>query len=292
MLKNLIGAVMISALSLLTATAHAVEVKPLKGQTALKVCADPNNMPYSNDKLEGFDNKIAALLGEKLGIPVEYTWFPQRIGFSRNTIKKVDEKTGHYLCDLAMSVPSKSDFLATTKPYFSSIQTMVYRKGEGYELKTLEDIAKVSKSKKLKIGIFDRGVTTAFFMKNGLADQLKYYQMMPGDTKVNAGRIITEALASGEIDVAMVWGPVGGYYATQTKVPMVVQPLNELTSRFVFSFGMGVRYPDKKWKQVLNTFLDENKDQIAQIMSEYNLPSLENVVPDPHPRKAKKDDDD
>ena len=112
----------------------AGEFKPLRGQTAVRVCADAYNLPYSNNKLEGFDNKIAAIIGEELGLPVEYYWFPQRIGFGRNTIKKVDNETGKFLCDLAMSIPAERGMYSPTTAYFSSIDAMVYRTGEGYEL--------------------------------------------------------------------------------------------------------------------------------------------------------------
>lgn len=277
MIKMQLWATLISILAFTAVTAQAADLKPLPGQKELRVCADPHNLPYSNDKLEGFDNKIAALLGKELGLPVVYTWFPQRIGFARNTIKKVDVKEGRYLCDVAFSMPTKTDFLATTKPYYKSIQSMVYRQGEGYELKTVEDIAKVNKTHKLKIGIFDRGVMTAELIKLGLGDQLQYFQMMPGDGRVNGGRIITDELAKGKIDVAFVWGPVGGYYASQTNVPMVVQPLNELGKKFEFHFSMGTRYPDKQWRQLLNDFIAKDKKQIDDIISQYHMPSLNHV---------------
>ena len=257
---------------------QAADFKPLKGQTAVRVCADAHNLPYSNDKLEGFDNKIAALIGEQLGIPVEYTWFPQRIGFTRNTIKKVDRETGMYLCDLAMSMPAAPGRLAKTKPYFSSIETMVYRTGEGYELNQISDIAKLSQEgNKLKIGLFDRAVATETLLNNGLADQIKYYNFMAGDARVYPGRIVEDALASGEIDVAFVWGPIGSYYASASEVPMTVIPLNELGQRFIFSFALGVRHGDDHWKDLLNEILEANHDQVMAIMSEYSFPDLSNV---------------
>ncbi len=266
------------ALIFTTSQLLAGEIKPLAGQTAVRVCADAYNLPYSNDKLEGFDNKIAAIIGEELGLPVEYYWFPQRIGFGRNTIKKVDPDTGKFLCDLAMSIPAERGMYSPTTAYFSSIDAMVYRKGEGYELNQISDIAKVAKEgKKLKIGLFDRAVATNALLKNGLADQIEYFQMMTGDAKVNSGRIISEALASGDIDVAFAWGPIAGYYASVSDVPMTVVPLNEFGSDYVFSFGMGVRHQDKEWKELLNKILEKRKDDIAAIIAQYNMPSLANV---------------
>ncbi|WP_043888378.1 quinoprotein dehydrogenase-associated putative ABC transporter substrate-binding protein [Methylophaga thiooxydans] len=288
-------AVLLSGLFLSITAVHAedLDLKPLPGQESVRVCADGYNMPYSNKEKEGFDNRIAELLGEELGIPVEYYWFPQRIGFSRNTIKSVDPETGKFRCDLAMSIPEHTDFLKPTKPYWSSIEAMVYRQGEGYELNKLEDIATVSKEQKpLRIGIFDRGVTTKQLLELGLANQIEYFQMMSGDVSVNAGRIIEGALANGEIDVALLWGPIAGHYASVSDIPMTVKPLNELGEAMVFSFSMGTRYQDKKWNALLNKFLDKRRDDINAIMSEYNMPSLENVNPYPKKRVRKDDDDD
>ena len=265
---------------------HAGDFKPLKGQTAVRVCADAYNLPYSNKKLEGFDNKIAALIGEELGIPVEYYWFPQRIGFGRNTIKKVDPKTGRFLCDLAMSIPAGPGRYLTTKPYFSSIDTMVYRSGEGYELNKISDIAKLKEQgKKLKIGLFDRAIETEALLANGLADQIEYYQFMPGDTKVYAGRLVEDELAKGNVDVVFLWGPIASYYAQHSDVPMTVVPLNELGEDYVFSFAMGGRKQDKAWRDLLNDIMEARKDDITAIMSDYKLPSIANVEKAEHKRK-------
>ena len=264
-----------------TIIANAGEFKPLQGQTALRVCADAHNLPYSNDKLEGFDNKIAALIGEELGIPVEYYWFPQRIGFTRNTIKKIDPETGRFLCDLAMSIPAEGGMLAATAPYYKSIEAMVYRSGEGYELNQISDIAKVSKDvKELKIGLFDRDDATVHLLDDGLSEQIEYFQFMSGDALVYPGRIVEDALASGKIDVAFAWGPIAGYFASKSTVPMTVVPLNEFGERHVFSFAMGVRHQDKAWKKLLNNILDKRKDDIAAIIDQYNFPSLANVKPE------------
>lgn len=284
--------IMLFTTLLFITTLSAEELKPLPGQKAVRVCADGFNLPYSDKEGRGFDNRIAELLGEELGIPVEYYFFPQRIGFSRNTIKKVNPDTGMYYCDVAMSIPEHTDFLKPTQPYWSSIEAMVYREGEGYELNKIEDIASASKQgKPLKIGIFDRGVSTKALLDLGLADQIQYFQMMPGDARVNAGRIV-DAVDKGEIDVALLWGPIAGYYASVAQNPITVQPLNELGEAFIFSFSMGTRYPDKAWNALLNKFLEKRKDDIAAIMADYHFPSLENVNPYPKKRKPKDDDDD
>jgi quinoprotein dehydrogenase-associated probable ABC transporter substrate-binding protein len=271
---------------------NAEELKPLPGQTSLRVCADGYNLPYSNKELQGFDNRIAQMLADELGIPVEYYWFPQRIGFSRNTIKKVNQETGKFYCDLVMSVPEHTDFLKPTLPYWSSIEVMVYRDSEGLNFNSIEDIAKTIKSgKKLRIGIFDRGVTTKKLLELGLGENIEYFQMMTGDARVNAGRIVEDALANGDIDVALLWGPIGSYYASISSVPMVVKPLNELGEAFIFSFSMATRYQDKSWNKLLNKFIKKRKADIDAVIAEYNFPSLENVNPYPKKRVPKDDDD-
>lgn len=271
--------------------AQATDFKPLKGQTAVRVCADAHNLPYSNDKLEGFDNKIAAIIGEELGLPVEYFWFPQRIGFTRNTIKRVDPKTGRFMCDLAMSIPASPGRLAVTTPYFESIDVLVYRTGEGYEINKISDIAEVSKAKKLKIGLFDRALATEKLINLGLSEQIEYFQFMAGDARVYPGRIVEDALASGQIDVAFAWGPVGGYYASKSDVAMKVVPLNELGDRYIFNFALGVRHQDKGWKTLLNQIMEKRKDDIAAIIAEYNFPSLDNVIASPKRATSEKGDD-
>jgi len=282
----------VSVAALFMTSLYAEELKPLPGQSSLRVCADGYNLPYSNKELKGFDNRIAQMLADELGIPVEYYWFPQRIGFSRNTIKKVNQETGKFFCDVAMSVPEHTDFLKPTKPYWSSIEVMVYRKGEGYDFETIEDIAKVVKGgKDLRIGIFDRGVTTKKLLDLGLADNIDYFQMMHGDVRVNGGRIVEDALANGDIDVALLWGPIGSYYAGVSSVPMVVKPLNELGEAFIFSFSMATRYQDKAWNKLLNKFIEKRKDDIDAIIAEYNFPALDNVNPYPKKRAPKDDDD-
>lgn len=277
-------------LSAMTTSVAAEDLKPMKGQDVLKVCADKNNMPYSNDKLEGFDNKIAEMLGEELGISVEYYWFPQRIGFARNTLKK-EHPDGGYMCDVAFSMPVTTDFVKPTKGYYKSIEAIAYRSGEGYEITKLADLKEINeKHGPLKIGLFDRALTTKQILDMGLGNNIQYYQMMTGDVNTNAGRVI-EDLAAGKIDVVPMWGPIAGYYASIQDVDITVQPLNELGELHVFEFGMGTRYGEPKWTELLNKFIDKRKDDIDAVMAEYHLPSLENVSPTPA-KKVRKDDDD
>ncbi len=284
--------ILLSGLTLgaMTTSVAAEELKPFPGQDVLKVCADKNNMPYSNDKLEGFDNKVAEMLGEELGIPVEYYWFPQRIGFARNTLKK-ESPDGGYMCDVAFSISVTTDFVKPTNGYYKSIETVAYRSDEGYEITKLADLKEIdAEHGPLKIGLFDRALTTKQLLDLGLGDRIQYYQMMTGDWNTHAGRII-EDLAAGKVDVVPMWGPIAGYYASIQDTDITVQPLNELGQLHVFEFGMGTRYGEGAWTALLNKFIEKRKDDIDAIMAEYNLPSLENVSPIPAKRVRKDDDD-
>ena len=187
--------------------------------------------------------------------------------------------TGLFMCDLAMSMPASPGRLAKTQPYFSSIDAMVYRTGEGYDLNEMSDIAKVSKEKKkLRVGLFDRAIATEKLLNDGLEDQIEYYQFMAGDARVYPGRIVEDELAGGKVDVAFLWGPIAAYYADTSDVPMKVVPLNELGEQYIFSFAMGVRHKDEAWKDLLNQIMTKRKDDIAAIIKSYNLPSLDNVA--------------
>lgn len=283
-------ALLISGLFAATMSVHAhdhetVEIKPVRGQDAVRVCADAYNLPYSNKELEGFDNKIAELIGEELGLPVEYFWFPQRMGFARNTINRVNEAGDGYafMCDIAFNIPSGGGGpFATSTPYFSSIEGMVYRSDLG-EIKTIADLVEVNKEKgPLRIGIFDRAIGTKPLIDAGLEANLNYFNIQPGGTRDNPGRVIvgeTNSIESGDLDVVFIWGPIGSYYADKSDVPMTFVPLNEITERYVFSFSAGVRRGDKRWLEVINAIFEKRKDDIDAILAEYNLPSLENVAP-------------
>ncbi|MCI0401159.1 MAG: quinoprotein dehydrogenase-associated putative ABC transporter substrate-binding protein [Gammaproteobacteria bacterium] len=248
---------------------------------AFKVCADPYNLPFSNQEHQGFENKIAELFAKELNLPVEYTFFPQRLGFIRNTLR-AEVKTDEYKCDVVMGVPDGFELAATTKPYYTSTWVMVYVKGRGLDdVKTPEDLANLSPERKsqVKVGLFDQGPAQFWVFKNGLMEQMVPYKAMSGDPKENPGKIIQD-LVDGKIDVTCVWGPIAGYYAKQLRpeqivlIPMPSDP-NDLDMRFEYNISMGVRHGDRAWKEQLNGLIDKNKDQIREILEGYGVPLVE-----------------
>ncbi|WP_305906793.1 quinoprotein dehydrogenase-associated putative ABC transporter substrate-binding protein [Methylomarinum sp. Ch1-1] len=261
-------------------------------QEKFKVCADPLNPPYSTKEQTGYENKIARLFADQLGQELEYYWFPQRIGFIRNTLKAEIENTNQYRCDVVIGVPSGFDFAKTTKPYFHSTYVLLIAKGRGWDdISEASQLAELplQRQEALKIAMFDRGPGTAWLQRQGLLDQGIPYQSMTGDDKNNAAMQIDKDLRNGVIDMVLLWGPMAGYIISQspedsyTMIPMQSVP----GLKFDFSMAMAVRYGDNKRKEQLERLIDNNIDQIQAIIKSYNIPLL--PIPEHQPRRE--DDD-
>lgn len=244
-----------------------------------RVCADPLHPPYSTKSKDGFENKIAQLFAKQLNQDLEYYWFPQRIGFIRNTLKAQIDDTDQYKCDVVMGLPVGFDFAKTTKPYYHSTYVMLITKGRGWD-----DITKpsqlnnlpIQREELLKIAMFDRGPGTTWLHKNGLLDQGIPYQSMTGDDKNNVAMQIEKDLKAGKIDIVILWGPMAGYVISQSpKDTYIIMPMQSTPAmKFDFSIAMGVRYGDNKRKLLIEQLIDKNKDEIHSIISEYNVPLL------------------
>lgn len=265
--------------SLLTAGLTCVSGQAV-ARDVLKVCADPFNLPMSSKQEDGYENALAELVAEKLGIPeVQYEWFPQRIGFIRNTLRNDDTEDGAYKCDLVMGVIENFELAATTRPYMRSSWAIVYPKGRGLDfIKTQEDLKNLTEEQKslLRIGIFDRGPATDWVFMNGLMEQATPYQSMAGDARETPAKMIDRELVEDKINLTFVWGPIAGPTAKVVDgVEMVVIPmLNEPGMRFDYQISMAVRHPDKAFKQELNRFIEENQGEIDAILTEYGVPLL------------------
>ncbi len=256
-----------------------------------RVCADPLNPPYSTKSEDGFENKIAKLFAKQLNQEIEYYWFPQRIGFIRNTLKSQIGDTEQYKCDVVMGLPVGFDFAKTTKPYYHSTYTLIIAKGRGWDDITqpsqLSNLS-LQREESLKIAMFDRGPGTTWLQKSGLLDQGIPYQTMTGDDENNVAMQIEKDLKAGEIDMVILWGPMAGYVISQSpKDTYNIIPMNSTAGmKFDFSIAMGIRYGDNKRKQVLEKLIDNNMDRIQSIISEYNIPLL------PIPEQKIKEEDD
>jgi mxaJ protein len=249
-------------------------------RTELKVCADPHNLPYSNIKQEGFENKIAELFAADLGLPLKYEWFPQRMGFIRNTLKSEDG-VDSFKCDLVIGVPDRFELAATTKPYYASTYTFVYAKGRGLdEVKTPGDIVNLPANvlEKVRIGVFDRGPGQLWVFKYDLFGNAVPYVSQTGAIDVNPISILDDIVAN-KIDATIIWGPIAGYYAKNTeKVELVVLPLqageDDPEMKFNYNISMAVRFGDNQWKQQVNELIDRNQTGINKILNDYGMPSI------------------
>jgi mxaJ protein len=249
----------------------------------LKVCADPYMLPFSNQKEEGYENKIAELLAKKLGLKLKYKFFPQRMGFIRNTLRAESEESQGYKCDLVISAPSNFELAATTDPYFTSTYVLVYAKGR--KLDSITEPAMLTKfvnedGHDIKIGLPNRGPQQLWVFYNELMSHMVTYQGQAGNIKISPGQQMVEDVASGKIDATIVWGPTAGYFAKQFKddVELVLLPLaddpEKPEMRFTYSFSMAVRYGEKAWKEKINSLIKENITEIEQILTDYGVPLI------------------
>jgi quinoprotein dehydrogenase-associated probable ABC transporter substrate-binding protein len=246
----------------------------------LRVCQDPNNLPFSNRAEAGFENRIAALLAQQLGWKLEHTWFPQRIGFIRNTLRAKVDNSDRYKCDLVIGVPAGFEMAATTRPYYHSTYALVYVKGKGLDgVRSLDDLMalKPEQRGKLRIGAFSSSPVTEWLLQNKLMDQVDWYQNQTGDAEQYPGQIIERDLASGKLDAAFVWGPIAGYFARNTRsAPIVAVPLvSRPGMKLDYEIAMAVRHGDKKFRQRIDQLIGSNQAKIDAILAEYGVPLVD-----------------
>jgi quinoprotein dehydrogenase-associated probable ABC transporter substrate-binding protein len=250
----------------------------------LRVCQDPNNLPFSNRAQAGFENRIAALFAKELGWKLEQTWFPQRIGFIRNTLRAKVDNTDRYKCDLVTGVPAGFDMAATTHPYYHSSYALVYVKAKGLDgVHGLDDLTalKPEQRGRLRFGAFTASPVTEWLVQNKLMEQVDWYQSQTGDAEQYPGQIVERDLASGKIDVAFVWGPIAGYFARKSPsaaivaVPLASRPGMKLD----FEIAMATRHADKEFRQRIDQLIDANRNKISAILDEYGVPQLDRQGP-------------
>ena len=248
----------------------------------LKVCADPDNLPQSDRAGAGYENKIAEALARDLGRKVEYTFFPQRIGFVRQTLRSQDDVTHEFKCDVIIGVPKGYELTLTTQPYMRSIYAMVVPgKDEYKKLKTPDDILSLPRERlsKLRFGVFAQTPPTDWLLKNGMIGQAHFYAPQSGDPTEHPANIIERDLAAGNIDVAMVWGPVAGFLANHHKggreawlsIPFQPDP----TIHYDYEMAMGVRFGEKEWKETLDAWIAGHRGEIDTILMSYRIPLID-----------------
>ncbi len=240
----------------------------LVDQKTLRVCADPNNLPFSNDKGEGFENRIAEFLAKKIGKSLAYSYYPGATGFVRNTLNA-------HLCDVILGMPQGNDLVQPTNPYYRTTYAIVTRVGSELDGVTSLDDPRL-KERPRRIGLVANTPPGNVLAMNGLMASVKPYPLMV-DTRVeSSGAAMTHDLEKGEIDIALLWGPIAGYYAKHSSEKLNVTPLPETPgARMAFRIGFGVRHSDQNWKRELNTLIAQNKAELERILLEYGVPLLD-----------------
>jgi mxaJ protein len=261
---------------------------------AFRVCADPNNLPFSAKSEDGFENRIAEIWATELGLPIEYTWFPQRRGFVRKTLKALNESGSEYKCDVVMGVAAGFDRLLTTKPYYRSTYALVYVKGRDLDgVASGEDFIDLKPEIRdgLRIGAFTPTPGAKWLARHGMNEQLVPFLAMSGDPEAYPGEIIEKELVEGRIDAAIIWGPIAGYFANRAKPAEIAVVLleSEPGIQFDFAISAGVRYGDSGRKQVLEELILKMAEPMQMVFAAYDVPLLE-IEPDTDPLRASDDD--
>jgi mxaJ protein len=243
---------------------------PVATRHALRVCADPNNLPFSNERGEGFENVLAQLLARDLGDTLEYYWWPQRRAWVRHTI-------GAEKCDVAIGVPASFDLLTTTRPYYQSTYVFVSRADRDYRLHSLDD----PRLRTLRIGLHFIGTDYSnpppahALGARGIVRNVVGYSIYGNYAQPNPPARLIDAVAKGDVDVAIVWGPLGGYFASREPVPLDVAPIDDAVDRtgvvFAFPIAVGVRKGEVVLRDAIQRVLDRRQPEIARLLSRYGV---------------------
>jgi quinoprotein dehydrogenase-associated probable ABC transporter substrate-binding protein len=232
-----------------------------------RACGDPRNLPFSNDKGEGFENKLAEMFAAKLGKKLSYTYFPQATGFVRMTLDS-------YRCDVILGFPQGDDQAQVTVPYYRTTYALVTKRGSGLEDVTALDDPRL---KGKRIGVVAKTPPSTNMAAYGLLGQAKSYPLFIDTRADSSAQAMMDDLARGDIDCGILWGPMAGYFARQANPPLVVVPLVKETRGppMTFRIGMAVRPADLELKRTLNKLILENQAEINKLLISYNIPILD-----------------
>jgi mxaJ protein len=245
----------------------------LTEQHVLRVCADPNNLPFSNERGEGFENKLAELIAHDLDAKLEYTWWAERRGFVRNTLKAG-------ACDLLMGLPNGSELALTTDPYYRSTYVFVTRKSRNLDLQSFDD----PRLHDLKIGVqmigneFTNTPPAHALTNRHIVGNVQGFMIYGDYTTANPQAPIIDAVARGQIDTAIVWGPLAGYFAKRSRVPLTIAPVSPQIDKpflpFVYDISLAVRRGEQQFHDQLDEILDRRKPEIERLLDDYGVPRV------------------
>jgi mxaJ protein len=265
--RGLVGSSSLAVL--ITAFLLSIGAQGAESTRVLRIAADPNNLPFSNENLEGFENKIAEIIAQELNVKLEYRWHAQRRGFFRETLKNGD-------CDLVLGVPIGSEKALTTKPYYTSSYVFVRRRDCAVKVNSLDDPALRS----LRIGVQLVGADGAntppvdALSERGMITNIVGFTVYGDYREKNPAARIVDAVAKREVDTAIVWGPLAGYFAQMEPASLEVVPLGSALP-FTFKIGMGVRKNDAQLRDRLNEVLSLKAAAITKILKDYGIPTID-----------------
>jgi mxaJ protein len=260
---------------LVTAVAALVATGSVQGTPprALRVCADPNNLPFSDSTGAGFENRLASLVASEMHAKLSYTWWAQRRGFVRNTLNANE-------CDVIMGVPANFELTAVTRPYYRSTYVFVSRRDRNIHVRSFN----IAALRRLTVGVQLVGDDYAntppahALSRRGIVNNVRGYDLQ-ADYRLPAppARII-DAVANGDIDIAVAWGPLAGYFATRERVPLAVVPVSPQVDvgglPFTFDIAMGVRRKDTALRDTLNAILERRRPSIDSLLTSYGVPLI------------------
>jgi quinoprotein dehydrogenase-associated probable ABC transporter substrate-binding protein len=245
--------------------------------TTLRVCADPNNLPFSNQQQQGFENKIARAMAAAFGQRLEYVWWAQRRGFVRNTLNAA-------ACDVLVGVPARFELALTTRPYYRSSYVFVTR-GADLHLSGLDD----ARLRSMTIGVHLIGddfanVPPAHALANrGMIGNVRGYSVYGDYSQPDPPAALVRAVAGGALDVAIAWGPLAGYFARHSSVPLTVTPVPQdphtPSLPFAYDIAMGVRRGDIALKRKLDTFITQHRRELDRLLADYGVPRVDTGAP-------------
>jgi mxaJ protein len=241
--------------------------------SSLRVCADPNNLPFSNLAGDGFENRIAEMLARDMGATLSYTWWPERRGFIRNTLDA-------HQCDVVMGLPTAMDRIETTRPYYRSTYVFVSSRRRHLQLRSLDD----PRLRRLRVGVqligddFANSPPAHALSARGITGNVVGYSVLGDYSQPNPPARIIEAVADGDVDVALAWGPLAGYFAARQPIPLEVTPVSPIADSrrlpFTFDISLAVRKGDRTRREALDDFLVRHSHEIRRLLDEFHVPRV------------------
>ena len=259
------GRLAFSALAFLAVGPVAAQTSDIVNRSELKVCADPSNLPFSDEKKEGFENKIAELMGGELGLKVDYAWFPQIIGFVRNTLRA-------HLCDLVMGTVAGDEIMKTTNPYYFTTYVMFYRADKDLAVEGLQDARLTG----LRLGVVAGTPPADLLVRHDLMSHTKPYALTVDTRAESSTHQMVQDVIDGTIDVGFLWGPIAGYFRKHDDLPLTLVPLKDEPgeARMEYHIAMGVRGSEPEWRRRINAAILKRQGDITAILRDYGVPLL------------------